>query len=109
MLQRNISRETIKLLTEMLVDLAKQEGNNFRKYWEPEPTEMDRNAMERHLAGQRDALVTIYAEPDFLLCFRFPQDFCNRAHVVDLQTMPDRVIRHTWSEAVLIRVARQLA
>jgi len=107
MLERDISREAIKLLTEMLADMAQREGNDFLRRWEPEPTKMDPHAVrrDRFLAGKRGALVTILAEPDFLLCFNYPTPAAVRARVVDLLTMPDRVIRHTWSKSALEHVA----
>ena len=129
-LERDISREAIKLLTDMLVDLAGRDPNGFGALWPPlpaQPARGDVNNRVRHdhsrewtryhvrhqpfFAGprKRDALVTILTEPDFLLCFRFPQDACNHARVVDLQTMPDRVIRKTWSRTELEDAANQLA
>ena len=131
MLQRGISKDAIRLLTEMLVDLTGRDPNGFRALWPPLPAQPaaqaegndrvrhdhSREWTRYHVRHQpffadppkRNALVTILAEPDFLLCFRFPQDVCNRAHVVDLQTMPDRVIRKTWSRTELRDVAKQLA
>ena len=93
MLQRGISPEAIKLLTGMLVSMAGRRV--LRPRWEAGNETMTRFCV-RHdpfFESNRDATVTFISEPDFVLQFRRVE----QAHVVDLVTLRDRVIRHTWS------------
>ena len=93
MLQRGISIEAIKLLTDMLVNMA---GHCVLRCRWKEGNETMTRFRVRHdpfFEANRDATVAFISEPDFVLEFRR----VDGAHVVDLVTLPDRVIRHTWT------------
>ena len=102
MLQRDISTEAIEMLSGMLVHMAQHEV--LRERWEKGPMyRWEVIQIYYHPAPGKDAAVKLISEPDFVLHFRI----VGNTHVVEFE-IHDRIIRHSWSRAILEQTANTM-
>ena len=109
-MRRKVSRKTIRLLTAMLVQMAKLGVLNKQFPNKQFPREMNRFDVMRDYpfpALKNNAVITFFSEPDFAL--RFCRDTGQgTAYIVELYAYHDKVVQHVWSRYALVEMANAL-